>query len=53
MLSQTLQETLRGRLEDGQRENLAMEVQRYIAAQLLGKIFQDLSDHVCRCFVVG
>lgn len=42
VLSQTFQEALRSRFKDGQREHLAMEMQRNVAAQLFGKIFENL-----------
>ena len=38
----TFQEALGRRLEDWQRENLAVEVERHVAAQLLGEILEDL-----------
>lgn len=38
---------MRSRFKDGQRENLAMEMQRNVAAQLFGKIFENLTDVAC------
>ena len=42
MARETLEETLRRRGKDGQGEHFAVEVQRDIAAQLVGKILEDL-----------
>lgn len=46
MTGETFQEALGRRLEDWQREDLAMEVQRNVAPELLGEILQDLCERV-------
>ena len=53
---QTLEETLGRRLEDGQREDLSVQVQGDVAAQFFGKVLEDLrwqNQFVCRRRVGG
>lgn len=48
---QALEKPLRCRLEDGQGEDLAVQMQRDVSTKLLGEVLEDLQS--CQGFVVS